>query len=139
VLVVDDFDLLGSSPYGGLGGGGGFGPLADLLPYGEDVALSVLVARRGGAAVRAGFDPGWQTLLELGASGLLLSGDPADGPVLGRFRARPQPPGRGLLVQRGRAARPIQVARPPRPAETAPVLGGTLLDLRNVGRERAKL
>ncbi len=143
VLVVDDADLLGSSgpaAFGGLGtGSGALGPLTDLLPYAGDIALSVVVARRGGGASRTGYDPVWQTLLELGATGLLLSGDPTDGPVFGGVRPRPQPPGRGLLVRPGRAAQPIQVARPPRPAQMRAGLAETRLDRRTFGRNSSAL
>lgn len=143
VLVVDDYDLLGSVPGGyggaGFGGHGGLGPLAELLPFSDQIALTLIVARRGGGAIRAGYDTGWQSLLDLGATGLLLAGDPGDGPVLRGVRARPQPPGRGLLVRPGRPTRPIQVALPRRPGTPTREGGETLHDLRTFGRNRAAL
>jgi S-DNA-T family DNA segregation ATPase FtsK/SpoIIIE len=59
----------------------------------------------------------------------VLSGDPAEGPLLDGHRARPLPPGRGLLVRRGRRPvlvqtvlapplRPVAPADPPRPRLT---------------------
>jgi S-DNA-T family DNA segregation ATPase FtsK/SpoIIIE len=116
VLVVDDYEVLSSSGLGGFAGsaalGGVLGPLADLLPHAREIGLSLVVARRGGAAVRAGFDPAWQGLIDLAPPALLLSGDPSDGPVMSGVRARPMPPGRGLLVRRTGTPVLVQVAAP---------------------------
>jgi len=49
-------------------------------------------------------------VLHLPERGLLLSGDPSEGPVLGGLRAEPQPPGRGTLVRRGAAPELVQTA-----------------------------
>jgi S-DNA-T family DNA segregation ATPase FtsK/SpoIIIE len=49
-------------------------------------------------------------LRELGTPGLLLSGDPQEGALLGSFRSALQPPGRGLLVRRHERPSLIQVA-----------------------------
>jgi S-DNA-T family DNA segregation ATPase FtsK/SpoIIIE len=38
---------------------------------------------------------------ELGCTGLVMSGDFREGPVLGGERAADRPPGRGVLVRRG--------------------------------------
>jgi S-DNA-T family DNA segregation ATPase FtsK/SpoIIIE len=62
---------------------------------------------------------------ELGAPGLLLSGNPMEGALLGPYKAVPQPPGRGLLVKHHERPALIQVAfsgPPSDPGEkTAPV------------------
>jgi hypothetical protein len=50
---------------------------------------------------------------EHAADGLLLSGDPREGALLGGVRPSQQPPGRGVLVRRGQSARLIQVAIEP--------------------------
>jgi S-DNA-T family DNA segregation ATPase FtsK/SpoIIIE len=93
-VVVDDYDLVVSSS------GNPLAPLAELLAQGHDLGLHLVVARRVGGMVRAGMDPVLSRLRELHAPGLLLSGDPAEGPVLGPHKATSQPPGRGLLVRR---------------------------------------
>jgi len=49
-------------------------------------------------------------LRELGSPGLLLSGDPGEGPLLGSYRSGVQPPGRGLLVRRRERPSLVQVA-----------------------------
>ncbi len=105
VVVVDDYDLLArglASPLAGL---------ADRLEGGAgDQQLTLVLARRVGGFARASFDPLLQRLLELGTCTLLLDGDPAEGPVLGAVRPRPLPPGRALLVRRGRPVVLVQAA-----------------------------
>ncbi len=98
VVVVDDYDLLArglASP---------LAALADLLdaPAPPAQGVTLVLARRVGGFARACFDPLLQRLLELSACSLLLDGDPAEGPVLGSVRPQPLPPGRALLVRRGR-------------------------------------
>jgi S-DNA-T family DNA segregation ATPase FtsK/SpoIIIE len=104
VLVIDDYDLL---PSAGLDGG--LGPLTELLPFADEIGLSVVVARRNGG--RVGYDQGWQLLVEGGFTGLALSGDPMDGVPFPGVRPRPLPPGRGHLVGRGQPPRLIHIAR----------------------------
>jgi S-DNA-T family DNA segregation ATPase FtsK/SpoIIIE len=53
-----------------------------------------------------------QRLRELGPPGLVMSGDPDEGPLLGGRKAEPLPPGRGHLVHR-RAAVLVQTALAP--------------------------
>ena len=43
----------------------------------------------------------------VGEPGLIMSGDAAEGPLIGTHRASPQPPGRGLLIRRKQ--RPVLV------------------------------
>lgn len=104
VVVVDDYDLLAR---------GLASPLAALVDRldaapapGQAVAL--VLARRVGGFARACFDPVLQRLLELSTCALLLDGDPAEGPVLGAVRPRSLPPGRALLVRRGRPPTLVQ-------------------------------
>ncbi|MDQ1634925.1 MAG: segregation ATPase FtsK/SpoIIIE, family [Frankiaceae bacterium] len=104
VLVIDDYDLLPSS-----GLDGGLGPLTELLPFADEIGLSVVVARRNGG--RVGYDQGWQLLVEGRFTGLALSGDPMDGLPFPGVRPRPLPPGRGQLVGRGQPPRLIHIAR----------------------------
>ncbi len=76
-----------------------------------------MLARRVGGSARGAYEAVFGRLRELGSPGLLLSGDPGEGPLLAGTKAAPQPPGRGLLVRRGErpAARPdrLLTARPP--------------------------
>jgi DNA segregation ATPase FtsK/SpoIIIE, S-DNA-T family len=106
-LVVDDLDMLPT---------GTGSPLAALMPFlvqGRELGFHLVAAHRSagsGRALMAGSLIG--RVAELGASGLLLSGDPREGAVLGGVRSAPQPPGRGVLVGRGGASL-IQVAVDP--------------------------
>jgi S-DNA-T family DNA segregation ATPase FtsK/SpoIIIE len=104
-VVVDDYDLVT---------GGGDNPLMPLLGHlaqARDVGLHMVVARRVGGASRAMFEPLMMALRELNSPGLLLSGDPQEGQLLGDYRAALLPPGRGILVRRS-AAMLVQAAWP---------------------------
>jgi len=106
VLVVDDYDLtLGPT-------GGPLAPLADALGYAGDLGLHVLLARRVAGAQRTAFEPFGQRLREIGPVTLLLSGEAAEGPLVGRHTAAPQPAGRGLLVRRSRRDALVQCCLP---------------------------
>jgi S-DNA-T family DNA segregation ATPase FtsK/SpoIIIE len=107
-LLVDDYDLVappGTAAHPLL-------PVAEFLPQAKDVGLHVVVARRCGGAGRALFDPILGRLRELGAPGLVLNGSPDEGALVEAVKASPQPPGRGMLVDRRRGARRIQLAWP---------------------------
>ena len=93
-VVVDDYDLVATSA------GSPLAPLAELLAQGRDLGLHVILARRVGGMARAGLDPVLNRLRELQVPGLILSGEPGEGPIIGLHRATNQPPGRGLLVRR---------------------------------------
>jgi len=102
--VVDDYDLVATP------GGNPLLPLLPLLAQAKDVGLHVLVARRAGGASRGVLEPLLLRLRELGTPGLLLSGDPQEGALLGSSRSSPQPPGRGILVRRHERPSLLQVA-----------------------------
>jgi DNA segregation ATPase FtsK/SpoIIIE, S-DNA-T family len=105
-LVVDDYDLVS--------GGGRQSPLAqlaDYLPQAREVGFHVVAARRVAGVMRTGVgDPLLNLIRELGASGLVLSGDPREGVVLGNERAAQRAPGRGVLVRRRHPSMLVQVA-----------------------------
>jgi S-DNA-T family DNA segregation ATPase FtsK/SpoIIIE len=109
VLLVDDYDLLAGPA------GSPLAPLAPSLAVGRDAGLHVLCARRVAGTTRAAFESFLQKLLELRSPGILLAGDPAEGPVLDGHRASPQPPGRGLYVRRGRRPTLVQTVFAPAP------------------------
>jgi S-DNA-T family DNA segregation ATPase FtsK/SpoIIIE len=107
-LVVDDLDMLAAGPAS---------PLAPLLPYlarAREVGFHVVAAHRTAGVARS--LTGGSVLgkaVEIGADGLLLSGDPREGALLGGLRAAHQPPGRGTLIRRGRPPLLIQMAIEP--------------------------
>jgi S-DNA-T family DNA segregation ATPase FtsK/SpoIIIE len=103
-VVVDDYDLVvtqHSSP---------LLALQPLLAQAGDTGLHVLVARRSGGAARAQYEPLLQSMRDLGAPGLLLSGSPDEGALVGNQRPGPAPPGRGRLVTRHRGVEVLQTA-----------------------------
>ncbi|MEV4346918.1 type VII secretion protein EccCb [Actinoplanes sp. NPDC049596] len=107
-LVVDDLDMLAAGPAS---------PLAPLTPYlarAREVGFHVVAAHRTAGVARSlsGSSLLGKTI-EVGAAGLLLSGDPREGALIGGLRAAPQPPGRGSLVRRGHPPLVIQVAIEP--------------------------
>ncbi|MFJ4438035.1 type VII secretion protein EccCa [Streptomyces sp. NPDC088923] len=96
-LVVDDYDLVS----GGLGGRGPLAQVTDFLAHAADIGFHLVLARRiGGASRSLTSDPLVARLRELGTGGLLLSGDPREGALLGDHRAARRTPGRGTLVSR---------------------------------------
>ena len=112
-LLVDDYDLVPSATENPLAG------LVDLLAHGRDIGLHLLVARRVGGMSTSAFESFIKRLLELRTPGLLMSGSPDEGNVLGGRRAGPLPAGRGVLVRRGGEEGLIQTALVPRPGEEA--------------------
>ncbi|MGL5929467.1 MAG: type VII secretion protein EccCa [Dermatophilaceae bacterium] len=107
-LVVDDYDLVAS-------GGSPLEPIVPLVPHARDVGLHVVLARRSAGASRGLYDPLVQRVTEVGAAGLLLSGDPAEGAVFAGMKMTPQPPGRGVLLRRSPGSGLLQLAwDPPR-------------------------
>jgi len=109
VLLVDDYDLLPASA------GSPLLPLLDLLGLGRELGFHLILARRVAGAARAAFEPVVQRLRELGGPGLVMSGDPDEGPLLAGRKAARLPPGRGLLVQPGRPPTLVQVLHSPAP------------------------
>lgn len=103
-LLVDDYDLVTC------GAGNPLAPLLEYLPHAADLGLHLVVARRSGGAARAAYDPLLSTLRELGCMGLVLSGNPDEGPLIGAVRPVPLPPGRGTLVSRAGGEQLVQVA-----------------------------
>ncbi|WP_157878764.1 hypothetical protein [Streptomyces sp. CT34] len=51
-----------------------------------------------------------QRTVELGAQGPLLSGDAAEGPLIGNQRAMRLPPGRARFITRKRGVGPVRTA-----------------------------
>ncbi|MFI6349923.1 type VII secretion protein EccCa [Streptomyces sp. NPDC050560] len=99
-VVVDDFDLVSTSS------GNPLSTLTEMLPFARDVGVRFILARNTAGAGRSLYEPFVQRMMELGAQGLVLSGDPAEGDILGGVRPRPMPTGRGTFVSR-RRGRPL--------------------------------
>ncbi|NUP19009.1 MAG: type VII secretion protein EccCa [Streptomyces sp.] len=95
-VVVDDYDLVSTS------GGNPLAPLTELLPFARDVGIRFIVARNTAGAGRSSYEPFMQRIKELGAQGVVLSGDPNEGDILGNVRPRAMPAGRGIFVSRKR-------------------------------------
>ena len=107
VVLVDDYDLLPAST------GSPLLPLLDLLGLGRELGLHLVLARRVAGTARAAFEPVFQRLRELAGTGLVLSGDPGEGPLLGGQKAAHLPPGRGFLVRSPRPPTLVQVLYSP--------------------------
>ncbi len=103
-VVVDDYDLVATHANSPLQS------LVPLLPQARDVGLNLIVARRSGGAARALYEPVLQSLRDLAAPALLLSGNPDDGPLIGATRPEAATPGRGRLITRERGIEVVQVA-----------------------------
>jgi S-DNA-T family DNA segregation ATPase FtsK/SpoIIIE len=102
-LIIDDYDLVAGSANPLL-------PLADMVPQARDIGLHLILARSGGGAGRAMFDPVIQRIREMGSPGLIMSGSRDEGPLLGGVRAQPQPAGRGIYVARRTGSQLVQTA-----------------------------
>jgi S-DNA-T family DNA segregation ATPase FtsK/SpoIIIE len=107
-LVVDDFDLVGAGRQSPVN------QLVDFVPQARELGLHVVLARRVAGLSRSIMsEPLFNQVRELGADGLILSGEPREGALLGDLRAAPRPPGRGMLVRRRHPSTLIQVAVSP--------------------------
>lgn len=103
-ILVDDYDLVAPQAQSPLG------PLVPLLAQGRDVGLHLVVARRSGGAARASYDPVLQSLRDLAQPGIVLSGSPDEGALVGAARPQPADPGRAQLVTRDRGLEIVQLA-----------------------------
>jgi DNA segregation ATPase FtsK/SpoIIIE, S-DNA-T family len=106
-VLVDDYDLVVAGPTNPLT------PLLEYLSQARDVGLHLVLTRRSGGAGRALFEPVIQRLRELSAPGLVMSGSPDEGALVGAVRPTPMPPGRGRLVTRREGVRLVQIAHLP--------------------------
>lgn len=95
-VLVDDYDLVATSQ------GNPIAVLAPLLAQAADLGLHIILTRRTGGASRAAYDPIIQRMTDLGATGILLSGSPEEGQLIGKVKAAPAIPGRAQIVSRDR-------------------------------------
>ncbi|MFJ8000465.1 type VII secretion protein EccCa [Streptomyces sp. NPDC096310] len=106
-IIVDDYDLVATNS------GNPLAPLAEYLPFARDTGVRFIIARNAAGASRALYEPFMQRVLELGAQGVVLSGDPSEGDLIGRVRATPMPPGRGYFASRRRGNPLVQTGQLP--------------------------
>jgi S-DNA-T family DNA segregation ATPase FtsK/SpoIIIE len=84
--------------------------LQPLMAQARDVGLHLVIARRTGGAARASYEAVLQSMRDLAQPGLLLSGSPDEGPIVGTMKPIPLPPGRGRLLTRSRGIEMVQTA-----------------------------
>ena len=104
VVLCDDYDLVAGS------GPGPLAPFLEFLPQSRDIGFHLVLTRRSGGSGRAMYEPVLQRMKEVGCAALLLSGDRQEGQLWPGAYPSAQPPGRGLLVRRGRTPTLIQTA-----------------------------
>ncbi|MBD0840181.1 type VII secretion protein EccCa [Streptomyces sp. TRM68416] len=102
-VIIDDYELVATNS------GNPLSQLVEQLPFARDVGVKFIIARSAAGASRAMYESFMQRVKELGAQGVILSGDPTEGDILGNVRARPMPPGRGVFVSRKRGTPLVQV------------------------------
>ncbi|WP_445521161.1 type VII secretion protein EccCa [Streptomyces sp. NEAU-174] len=102
-VIIDDYELVATSA------GNPLDFLTKGLPYARDVGVRLIIARNTAGASRSSYEPFMQRVKELGAQGVILSGDPAEGDLLGKTRPRRLPQGRGTLITRKGGARLVQL------------------------------
>ncbi|MCR2053011.1 type VII secretion protein EccCa [Actinomyces bowdenii] len=105
-VLVDDYDLVATQLSNPLSA------LQPLLAQAQDIGLHLVITRRIGGASRALYEPIMQTLNDVSTPGIMLPGNPDEGPLLGRQKPTPGPPGRARLISRD-AVRVIQLAWSP--------------------------
>ena len=106
-ILVDDYDLVSTSQ------GNPLAPLATLLPQAADLGLHLILTRRAGGASRAAYDPVIQRLTDIGATGIILSGNPEEGALIGKVKPQPAVAGRAQIVSRDRGLVAAQLALQP--------------------------
>ncbi len=106
-ILVDDYDLVATSQ------GNPLAALAPLLPQAADLGLHIILTRRAGGASRAAYDPIIQRLTDIGSTGIVLSGNPEEGALIGKVKAQPAVPGRAQIVSRDRGLVAAQLAFQP--------------------------
>lgn len=106
-VLVDDYDLVATTT------GNPVAALVPLLAQAGDVGLHLILTRRTGGAARAMYEPVLQALRDLAVPGLVLSGSPDEGALIGGAKPVASVPGRGQLVTRDEGRRVVQLAWSP--------------------------
>ncbi|MFE9127777.1 type VII secretion protein EccCb [Streptomyces sp. NPDC007148] len=92
-LIIDDYDLVATRT-------NPLTPLLEYLPFARDLGLRIIIARSSAGASRSMYEPVMQRLFELGVQGLVLSGSPTEGALLGNVKPSKLPRGRGYFCTR---------------------------------------
>ncbi len=103
-VLVDDYDLVLTMEENPML------PLLEYLAQGRDIGLHVIVTRRFGGAGRGLYEPFINRLRDVGATGVLMSGNKHEGPLLSGHKAEPLPPGRGKVITRRGNPAMVQLA-----------------------------
>lgn len=103
-VLIDDYDLVSTAL------GNPVSALQPLIAQAQDVGLHIVIARRLGGASRAMFEPVLQTMSELGSTGILLSGNPEEGAIIGRIKPQRAVPGRAQVISRDHGRIAAQLA-----------------------------
>ncbi|MET0233873.1 MAG: type VII secretion protein EccCa [Kibdelosporangium sp.] len=103
-VIVDDYDLVATQS------GNPLQPLQEFLPQAKDVGMHMIVVRRSGGASRASFDPIIGKLKELSSPGVVGSASKDEGVLLGTYKSKPLPPGRGTMIGRKTGQQLIHIA-----------------------------
>jgi S-DNA-T family DNA segregation ATPase FtsK/SpoIIIE len=106
-VIVDDYDLVATTT------GNPLQPLVPLLAQAGDVGLHLVLARRSGGAGRAMYEPVLQALRDLAAPGIVMSGSPDEGALVGGAKPVPSVAGRAQLVTRDEGRQVVQLAWTP--------------------------
>lgn len=106
-IIVDDYELVATSS------GNPLSVLTDNLPFARDVGVRFIIARSSAGASRSMYESFMTRIKELGAQGVMLSGDPGEGDLIGNVRPRPMPPGRGFFISRKRGTPLVQIGWSP--------------------------
>ena len=106
-ILVDDYDLVATAS------GNPLAALQPLMGQAADIGLHIVVARRSGGAMRAMYEAVLQSMVELGATGVLLSGSPDEGQIIGRVKMQKAVPGRAQVVSRDHGLMAAQIAWTP--------------------------
>lgn len=101
-IFVDDYDAFPASA-------NPLAPLNNYLMQARDTGFHLILARSAGGAASS-FDPLLKSLKDMQTPGLVMSGNPMEGAVLGNQRAAPFPPGRGYFIRRRYPVTQIQIA-----------------------------
>jgi S-DNA-T family DNA segregation ATPase FtsK/SpoIIIE len=94
IVLIDDYDLISGAAASALA------PLGDIVFQGRDSGIFVVLATNAGNGARLQTDQVTGRMLESGATALILSGDPHEGPLVRGVRARPLPAGRAQMLRR---------------------------------------
>lgn len=103
-LVVDDYDLVATSFGNPLLG------LLEFLPYGRDIGLHMMVARRCTGYTRGSYEPLMARLRELNPLFFLMNGSRDEGVIAGRRKARPLTEGRVDVINAQSKHQVVQLA-----------------------------